>query len=168
MVVAGLQHWFRARGRFDLAASVADGAQLIDALASVECDLIVLSGGIENIEDIEGQGDDAFALLRAVRALRPDTPVVIFTDERDPAALVAMQRAGATGIASVLDDARAFERVCDRVLSGAKHVVSTRIAACSQPVAEAPIVIAAPAEPADASPDYGNMRLNIRQVVGRT
>ncbi|SAL56841.1 response regulator [Caballeronia peredens] len=164
VVMSGLQHWFGVHERFDLAAFAGDGARLLDALKSAECDLIVLSGGIE------GSGGDDFALLRALRHEWPDTPVVVFTHERDAAALAAMQRAGASGLASVFDEARAFERVCERVLSGAKHVVSARIAACSQPAAPQPDadVCADSHSDAAASPDYGTTRMNIRQFVGRT
>lgn len=155
VVLSGLQNWLGADARFHIVACAANGAQLIAELKSAEIDLIVLSNGLE------GSVADDLALLREARQMCPDAPVVVFTDERDPGALAAMQHAGAAGLVSVLDEARAFERVCDRVLSGAKNVISPNIAACCQPIDPAPAV-------ADASPDYGNTRMHVRQFVGRT
>lgn len=155
VVLSGLQNWLGADARFHIVACARNGAQLIAALESAEFDLIVLSNGIE------GSEADDFALLRAVRQRCPAAPVVVFTDERDPGTLAAIQRAGATGLVNMLDEACAFERVRDRVLSGAKNVISPLIAACGQPVDPAPAV-------AEASPDYGNTRMHIKQFVGRT
>ncbi|SAK65415.1 two component LuxR family transcriptional regulator [Caballeronia ptereochthonis] len=154
VVLSGLQNWFGAHERFHIAACAGNGARLFAELASAEFDLIVLSGGIE------GSEADDFALLRELRQICPDTPVVVLTDELDATALAAIQRAGASGVVSTLDEARAFERVCDRVLSGAKGIVSPLIAAFRQPADAAPT--------AGSNPDYGNARVNIRQFVGRT
>jgi DNA-binding NarL/FixJ family response regulator len=154
VVLSGLQNWFGAHDRFHIAACARDRDQLIAALESADFDLIVVSGGIE------GSGADDFALVRVLRHMRPDAPVVVLTGERDPAALASIQRAGAAGLASMLDEARAFERVCDRVLSGAQNVISPLVAACCRPADRAPV--------SDPGPHYGHTRVNIRQFVGRT
>ena len=153
IVLSGLQNWFGAHERFHIVACAESGPALLAALISANHDLIVLSGGAE------GSEADDFALLRELRRALPDTPVVVLTDERDPRAIAAIVRGGALGLVSTLDDARAFERVCDRVLSGIKHVVAPAIAASLQS--------ADPAPASGPSPDYGNGPVNVRQFVGR-
>ncbi|SAK51911.1 two-component system, response regulator [Caballeronia fortuita] len=153
VVLYGLQSWFESHERFSVSLCVRSTDQLLARLKIARYDLIVLSGGMEG-----AQADD-FALLRALRDAYPQTPIVAFTDSTDAHVLADMQRAGAAGLVSMREEARAFERVCERVISGATEIVSPRIAACCD----------AAAAPAwfDASPDYDLVRMSVRQFLAR-
>jgi DNA-binding NarL/FixJ family response regulator len=153
VVLYGLQSWFESHERFRVTACVKSADQLLARLRTASYDLIVLGCGLE------GCHADDFALLRELRRTFPDTPVVIFTDETDPDALLDMQRAGASGLVSPRDEARAFERVCERVLSGAVKVLSPRIASCGDATGAAVSF--------DAAPDYDGVRMSIRPFNSR-
>ena len=148
IVLYGLQSWFESHERFSVAACVRNASQLFARLNSAKYDLIVLSSCIEGLRP------DHVALLRELRQTFPDTPVVAFTNETAASRLADLQLAGAAGLISMREEARAFERVCDRVLSGASQVVSPRIAA-SCDAGEAPGSF-------DVIPDYRDVRVRIR------
>jgi len=122
VVLYGLQSWFESHERFRVTACVRSTEQLLARLRTTKYDVIVVSciG--------EGPGADHAALLRELRLMCPATPVVAFTDEIAAGALADIQRAGAAGLVSTREEARTFERVCSRVLSGASNIVSPRIA----------------------------------------
>ncbi len=91
---------------------------MLARLKTTSYDVIVLSCGME------GSPADDFAFLREVRLACPDTPVVVFTDATHAHTLAETQRAGAAGLVSMHEGAGEFERVCKRVLSGARGIVS--------------------------------------------
>ncbi|SAK46898.1 two-component system, response regulator [Caballeronia calidae] len=152
VVLYGLQSWFESHERFQVTACVRNADQLFARLKAATYDLIVVGCGME------APGAKDFAFMRALRQAFPDTPVVAFTEETGAPSLAALQRSGVSGIASTRDEARAFERVCERVLSGAKNVLSPRIAAW---LGTLEALISA----VDASPDYGATRIRIRQFI---
>jgi len=151
VVLYGLQRWFEAHERFRVTACVRNADQLLARLTAASYDVIVLGCGLE------GSRADDFALLRELRRSFRETPVVVFTEETDAHTLFDMQHAGASGLVSPREEARAFERVCERVLSGAEKIVSPRIASCCN--------AAASTVSFDASPDYDRVRVSVRQFV---
>jgi DNA-binding NarL/FixJ family response regulator len=153
VVLYGLQSWFESHERFQVSACVRTDDQLLARLNAAHYDVIVLSGGME------GSSADDFALLRALRRTFPKTPVVIFTAATGAQAIAAIRRAGATGLVSEREEARAFERVCERVLSGAHGVVSARIASYCE-AADA-------VDSSHAIPDYYGVRMRVRQFIAR-
>ncbi|SAK78212.1 two-component system, response regulator [Caballeronia pedi] len=154
VVLYGLQSWFESHERFQVAACVKTADQLFARLNAAHYDVIVLGSGLE------GSRADDFALLRALRRTFPDTPVVVFTDETDAQALADMLRADAAGIVSAREEARAFERVCARVVSGAHEVVSQRIAGYRDAEDAA--------DSSEANPDYCGVRMNVRTFIARS
>jgi DNA-binding NarL/FixJ family response regulator len=153
VVLYGLQSWFESHERIRVTACVRNNEQLVGRLKSARYDLIVLSGGIE------GSCVDDFAPLRALRQAFPDTPVIAFTEATDSRTLAHIQRAGAAGLVSARDEARVFERVCERVLSGAQHVASPRVASYCD--------LHAPATSFYASPGYRNVRLSVTRFIAQ-
>ncbi|BCQ28092.1 response regulator transcription factor (plasmid) [Caballeronia sp. NK8] len=153
VVLYGLQSWFESHERFQVTACLETADQLLTRLNAAHYDVIVLGSGLE------GSRADDFALLRGLRRTFPDTPVVVFTDETDAQALADMRRAGAAGLVSAREEARAFERVCARVLSGVHEVVSQRIAGYCD-TEDAP-------NSSDANPDYCGVRINVRTFIAR-
>lgn len=151
VVLYGLQSWFEAHERFRVTACVKNAGQLLARLKAAHHDVIVLGRGLE------GSHADDFALLRQLRRSFPETPVVVFTEETDAHTLVDMQHAGASGLVSPREEARAFERVCERVLSGAEKIVSPRIASCCN--------AAGSTASFDAAPDYEPVRMSVRQFI---
>jgi DNA-binding NarL/FixJ family response regulator len=117
-VLTGLQAWFEARGRYCIAASAKSAGQLLAQIEEATGDVIIIGDAL----------GDSHEVLRALRERHPHTPVVVLTSEFDPRTLLAMQHAGARGIASTRDELRELGKMCDRVLSGAEGVVSRRIA----------------------------------------
>ncbi|SAL82909.1 two-component system, response regulator [Caballeronia arvi] len=153
VVLYGLQSWFESHERIRVTACVRNTHQLVARLKSARYDLIVLSGGIE------GSCADDFAPLRALRQAFPDTPVIAFTEATDSRTLAHIQRAGAAGLVSTRDEARVFERVCERVLCGAQGVASPRVASyCDED---------ARADSFDVSPDYRDVRLSVTRFIAR-
>jgi DNA-binding NarL/FixJ family response regulator len=132
--LSALRGWFDGRERFRVSSSATDAAQLLDHLARQSGDLVVMNCDIEGFarnasdaSDAAARGGD-FAVLRELRRLHPDVPVVVLSSADDARTLRALHDAGAAGIVSMQDDMRDLERVCDRVLSGARQVASRRIA----------------------------------------
>ncbi|SAK63868.1 two-component system, response regulator [Caballeronia catudaia] len=153
VVLYGLQSWFESHERIRVTACVRNTDQLVARLKSARYDLIVLSGGIE------GSCANDFAPLRALRQAFPDTPVVTFTEATDSRTLTHMQRAGAAGLVSARDEARVFERVCERVLSGAQGAASPRVASYCDAGARAGSFC--------ASPGYRDVRLRVTRFIAR-
>ncbi|WP_244829968.1 response regulator transcription factor [Caballeronia sp. TF1N1] len=148
VVLLGLQSWFEARGRYRVAATARNAAQLFTKLERTGGDLIVMDCAFE------GAPGGEFPLLRMVRERFPDVPVVAFTQETEPNTLFAMQEAGAAGIVSKCDEMREMERVCQRALSGATGIVSRRIAAyCNT------------ARSFDINPSYRDVRVSVKTVA---
>ncbi|MCE4546302.1 MULTISPECIES: response regulator [unclassified Caballeronia] len=153
VVLYGLQSWFESHERIRITACVRSMDQLLGRLKSASFDLIVLSGGIE------GSCADGFAPLRTLAQTFPAMPVIAFTEETDAHALARIQLAGAAGLVSTRDEARAFERVCERTLSGAKRVVSPRIASYCDALARP--------NGFDAAADYRDVRVSVRKFIGQ-
>ncbi|WP_250516120.1 response regulator [Caballeronia sp. INDeC2] len=153
VVLYGLQSWFEEHERFRVTACVRNADQLLARLKAASHDMIVLGCGLE------GSYAHDFAFLRELRRTFPATPVIVFTDKTDAHTLSDIQRAGASGLVSPREEARAFERVCERVLSGAEKIVSPRIASyCNA---------AGAAVSFDTAPDYGGLRPNVTQFIAR-
>jgi len=150
VVLYGLQSWFESSDRFRVSACVRNADKLLARLKTTSYDVIVLSCGME------GSPADDFAFLREMRAACPDTPVVVFTGGTNAHALAETQRAGAAGLVSMREGAGEFERVCERVLSGATGIVSARIAAYRDAAVSS-----------DAAPDYCGESMSVTQLTVR-
>ncbi len=151
VVLYGVQGWFEAHERFRVTACVKSADQLLARLKAARYDVIVLGGSMQ------GSRTDDFALLRELRGALPDTPVVVFTNATDARTFADLQRAGAAGLVSTREEARTFERVCERVISGATQIVSPRIAAYCD----------AAAASFDAAPVYYGVHMSVRRFTAR-
>ncbi|MDR5856279.1 response regulator [Caballeronia sp. LZ062] len=129
VIVLGLQTWFEARERYRVVASATDEAQLLWKLRDANAELVIVDCALGAHAR---PAADRFGILRVLRGQAPHAAVVALTRDTDPLAVRAMQRAGADGIASTRDELKDLGRVCDRVLSGVKGVISRRIAACPE------------------------------------
>ncbi|WP_061170899.1 response regulator [Caballeronia hypogeia] len=159
VVLRGLQSWLESDARFRVLSCARNAQQLLACLSSAGCDLIVLGCSVE------AASADDFALLRELRHAYPETPVIALTDETRAVALAQIQRNGAAGLLSSHDKAHAFERVCDRVLSGARNVVSPCIAASlSATTSDDPAEESGRVNP---GPDYSGARVSVTQFVAR-
>ncbi|WP_250455051.1 response regulator [Caballeronia sp. ATUFL_M2_KS44] len=160
VIVAGLQNWFGARGRYCIAASASSTEQLLATLQDTTGDVIVIGGALDANAPA---GDDSVELLCVLRQRYPETPVVVLTADTGARALRAMQRAGAAGIASTRDELREFGRICDRVLSGVTGLVSRRIAACLESNDEPPV-----RQAFSATAKYGDVRVSVKPFSAKS
>ncbi|WP_175945866.1 response regulator transcription factor [Caballeronia sp. BCC1704] len=127
VIVLGLQTWFETRERYRVVASATVEEQLLSKLRDADGELVIVGGALGAHTR---PAADRFGILRKLRECAPHTPLVALIADSDPLAIRAMQRAGAHGIASTRDELKDLGRVCERVLSGVKGVISPRIAAC--------------------------------------
>jgi two-component system, NarL family, captular synthesis response regulator RcsB len=168
-VLTGLHEWFDSQERYRVLGGADNLHPLFQTLSQQPCDLLVMSS--------ELCGDD-FAVLRELKRCLPHVPIVVFTAITDGAALRTLQAAGATGVVSVLDEMKDFERVCSRVLSGAPGVMSQRIAGLCEgaPVIAPDIAPASMPEPAsepapeparsfDTNQLYRGVRMSVRAAA---
>jgi two-component system NarL family response regulator len=107
-------------GEADLAlvGETDDGAEILDLVADLEVDVVLLDLGVP------GGGVEACALLRATR---PDVRVVVLTNADDDAALAGAVRAGARGY--LLKDTTPTELVdAVRAVAGGSSLLSPAMA----------------------------------------
>jgi two-component system, NarL family, captular synthesis response regulator RcsB len=166
-VLTSLYQWFDSQERYRPIGRAADVHQLFSALSQQASDLVVMGDHLCG---------DGFAFLRELRRCLPHVPIVVFTSINDPHALRALQAAGATGIISADDEMKDFERVCSRVLSGAPSVMSHRVAALCDEVAEPVPALEPEPQPEPPPPPlpsfdttpYRGVRVSVSSVVPRT
>jgi DNA-binding NarL/FixJ family response regulator len=89
LVRAGLQRILRPRAGFDVVGECADGAEVVDAVRSLEPDIVVMDMRMKAVS-----GADAIAALRAAGSA---VPVLVLTTFDDDQTLATALRAGANG-----------------------------------------------------------------------
>jgi DNA-binding NarL/FixJ family response regulator len=149
-IIHGLQDWFDGHARYRVVAAARDAAHLFEALEVAACELIVA--------EAPAIGGD-HPLLSELRRRHPDTPAIAYTAHTDPQMLRGMLDAGAAAVVSKRDDLRELERICGRVMSGARGIVSKLAAASGSAPASAPFD--APAS-FDASTPYRGVRVSVK------
>jgi DNA-binding NarL/FixJ family response regulator len=101
LVRAGLRRILRPRDGFEIAGECDDGDEVVDAVARVEPDVVLMDMRMKRVDGAEA--------TRRVRALAAPPPVLVLTTFDDDETLSAALRAGASGF--VLKDAPGEELV---------------------------------------------------------
>jgi DNA-binding NarL/FixJ family response regulator len=110
LVRSGLGRLLRRRDGFAIVAECADGAELPDALAAHDADIVLMDLRMKNVDGIEA--------TRRLRAVSDTPPVLVLTTFDDDELLSGALRAGAAGF--VLKDSGAEDllRAVRRVAAG--------------------------------------------------
>ena len=144
LVRSGLRRILRRRDGFEIAVECADGAEVPDALAEHDVDVVVMDLRMKGVDGIE-----------ATRRLRADTeapPVLVLTTFDDDEMLSGALRAGAAGF--ILKDSSAEDliRAVRTVAEGSSWLDPAVTARVLSRYRESPAVASASTRPEDVTP----------------
>ena len=107
-----------------IVAAVKSGKQLLAALETQRCDLVVTDFSMQQTPT----DDDGLSLIRGLRSLYPELPVIVFTMLTNGAILQQIKQLGVAGIACKDESVSALVEVCTSPLLGKQTVLSPGIA----------------------------------------
>ena len=110
LIRTGLKGILRTRFGFDIVAELADGADVVPAVAEHRPDVVVM--------DVRMPGVDGVSATRALHALEDAPPVLVLTTFEDEAVLAGALRAGAAGFVLKGVPAEDLQRAVRTVATG--------------------------------------------------
>lgn len=110
---------------FSVVATVQSGAELIDTLSKVRCDLVVTDFTMQTTEADE----DGMRLIARLLRLHPDTLIVVFTMLSNGGILHRLCQMGVAGLVGKDEDIGILAKTCQRVVDERRSVFSPGVTA---------------------------------------
>ncbi|MBF0186519.1 MAG: response regulator transcription factor [Magnetococcales bacterium] len=114
IVRAGLRHLLNQTGDMEVAGEAADGNEAVKRMTEESWDVVLL--------DISMPGKDGLEVLRHVRAVKPDLPILILTMHDEELLALRYLKAGAAGYVTKDSAPEQLEKAIRRVVSGGRHI----------------------------------------------
>ena len=118
LVLSGLRHFIETiTPKCEVVGEAHHVSELLALLKSKDCDLLVTDFSMPN-----DRQSDGLALIKLLRRIYPDLPLIVFTQMQNPALLQTLLREGVNGVilkSSVIDE---LKEALVKVLSGHVYI----------------------------------------------
>ena len=100
--------------RYDIVATLTDGSMVVDSVARLRPDVLLLDLSIPNVSGLE--------ILRRLKALKTPYKAIVLTMHADPSLAVESLRTGASGYVLKQSSGRELEKALQIVLDGGTYL----------------------------------------------